>query len=178
MNLPGPYIKGEPKLVNAIIETPKGCRNKYDYKPKQDLFELSKVLPAGTVFPLDFGFIPGTLGPDGDPLDILVISDIAGCTGCLIPCRILGVLEAIQTEKDGSEVRNDRILAVQDASLDHSMLKAIKDVDKHLLDELEHFFIYYNEMAGKKFKMVGVKGPKAAKRLIDTHTKKNRKRSK
>ncbi|MBS1625256.1 MAG: inorganic diphosphatase [Bacteroidetes bacterium] len=176
MKLPEPYSKSDPDLVNAIIETPKGCRNKYDYTPKQDLFELSKVLPAGTVFPLDFGFISGTLAADGDPLDILVISDIPGCTGCLIQCRVLGVLEAVQTEKDGTEERNDRILAVQNASVDHSMLRTIKDVDKHLLDEVEHFFVYYNEMSGKKFKMLGVKGPKAARRLIDAHIKKYKKR--
>lgn len=176
MKMPGPYPKDEPDLVNVIIETPKGCRNKYDYKPTQDLFELSKVLPAGTVFPLDFGFIPGTMAADGDPLDILVISDIPGSTGCLLRCRVVGVLEAVQTERDGSEERNDRILAVQDASLDHSMIKTIKDIDKHLISELEHFFIYYNEMAGKKFKMVGVKGPKAAHRLIKAHISKQKKR--
>lgn len=176
MKLPGPFPKDDPDLVNAIIETPKGCRNKYDYRPKQDLFELSKVLPAGTVFPLDFGFVPGTLAPDGDPLDILVMSDIPANPGCLIQCRLLGVLEAMQTEKGEKPQRNDRILAVQDASLDHTMVKSIKDVDKHLINELEHFFIYYNEMAGKEFKMVGVKGPKAARRLIEEHIAKQKKR--
>ncbi len=176
MKLPSAFSKEEPDLVNAIIETLKGCRNKYDYKPKQDLFELSKVLPAGSVFPLDFGFMPGTLAADGDPLDIPVISDIPGCTGCLIRCRILGVLEAIQTERDGKEERNDRILAVQDASLDHSSMKSIKDVDKHLLSELEHFFIYYNEMAGKQFKMLGIKGSKAARKLIEAQSKRTKKR--
>ena len=170
MKLPKPFSKANPDLVNAIIETPKGCRNKYDYKPKQDLFELSKVLPAGTVFPLDFGFIPGTLAADGDPLDILVLSDIPGCTGCLIQCRILGVIEATQKKKGAKKERNDRILAVQDASLDHSLVRSVKDVDRHLLRELEHFFVYYNEMEGKKFELLGIKGQKAALKLIQDQT--------
>lgn len=171
MKFPKPFVKGTGGNVYAVIETPKGSRNKYDYVDGKGMYELSKVLPSGTVFPLDFGFIPHTLAEDGDPLDILVISDTPGFTGCLLECRIIGVIEATQKEKNKKKERNDRVLAVQDASLDHSQLKNIKDLNKHMLDELEHFFEYYNKMCGKKFKMVGVAGPKKAIRLIKKHAK-------
>src|ERR1700740_1838109 len=143
MKFPKPFVKHSRTLVNAVIETPKGCRNKYDYQDETRMYELSKVLPAGTAFPLDFGFIPQTLAEDGDPLDILVISDIPAFTGCLMECRVIGVTEATQKEKGKKKERNDRILAVQSASIDHSQLKNINEIDKNMLKELEHFFEYY-----------------------------------
>ena len=85
------FYKG---LVNVIIETPRGSQNKFDFDPKLGVFTLSKTLPMGTVFPFDFGFIPQTLGQDGDPLDVLVIMDEPAYPGCLIHTRLLGVLEA------------------------------------------------------------------------------------
>lgn len=171
MKFPKPFVKDDTNCVNAIIETPKGSRNKYDFEKESGMYKLSKVLPAGTVFPLDFGFIPQTLAEDGDPLDILVISDIPAFTGCLLECRVIGVIEATQKEIGKKKERNDRILAVQSASIDHSQLKNIREIDKNMLKELEHFFEYYNEMSGKKFKMVGTRGPKEAIRLVTKHAK-------
>src|SRR6185295_6553872 len=86
------------KLLNAIIETPKGSRNKFSYDQKHGLFVLGGVLPLGAVFPFDFGYIPGTLGGDSDPLDVLVLMDEPAFTGCLVPARLIGVIEANQTE--------------------------------------------------------------------------------
>jgi inorganic pyrophosphatase len=97
--------------LNVIIETPRGCRNKYSYDEKRGVFKLSSVLPAGAVFPFDFGFIPRTIGDDGDPLDILVLMDEPVFSGCFVAARLLGVIEARQTE-DGKTERNDRLIAV------------------------------------------------------------------
>ena len=80
--------------LNVIIETPRGCRNKYSYDEKRGVFKLSSVLPAGAVFPFDFGFIPRTIGDDGDPLDVLVLMDEAAFSGCFVAARLLGVIEA------------------------------------------------------------------------------------
>jgi inorganic pyrophosphatase len=88
-------------LTNAIVETPRGSQNKFDYDPKQGVFVLNKTLPMGTVFPFDFGFIPGTPGEDGDLLDILVIMEEPAYPGCLVRIRLLGVLKATQQEKKG-----------------------------------------------------------------------------
>src|SRR5246500_2729015 len=93
----------------AIIETPKGCRNKFDYDPKSNLFELGGLLPEGMMFPFDFGFIPSTRGEDGDPLDILVLMDSPAHVGCLINVRIIGIITALQIE-DGKKEANDRLL--------------------------------------------------------------------
>src|SRR3954451_24377864 len=97
--------------ITAIIETPKGSSEKYGYDPKTTLFKLKKILPAGMVFPYDFGFIPKTRGGDGDPLDVLILMDEPAFTGCLVATRLLGVIEAEQTEKGKTE-RNDRLIAV------------------------------------------------------------------
>src|SRR2546430_16564376 len=91
--------------LNVLIETSKGSRNKLKYNPEQGLFELSKVLPRGLVFPFDFGFIPATVGDDGDPLDVLVLLDEPVPAGCKIAARLIGVIEAGQSEA-GEPVRN------------------------------------------------------------------------
>lgn len=80
--------------LTVVIETPKGSQNKYVFEPRWGAFALSGVLPAGAVFPFDFGFVPGTLAADGDPLDVLVLMDSAAFTGCVVPSRLLGVIEA------------------------------------------------------------------------------------
>src|SRR5215212_9852523 len=97
--------------LNVIIETPKGQRNKFKYDEKSGLYKLGGVLPAGAVFPFDFGFAPSTLGGDGDPLDVLLLMDEPAFAGCLVPARLVGVIEAEQTEK-GNTARNDRLIAV------------------------------------------------------------------
>jgi inorganic pyrophosphatase len=149
---------------NVIIETVKGERNKFKYEPETGTFVLCKVLPCGAIFPFDFGFIPSTVGDDGDPLDILVLMDAACFPGCRIPCRLIGVLEAEQTEDRKTE-RNDRMLAVAQHSHDHRDVHSFKDLNKHLLKEIEHFFVSYNEMVGKQFVPLAWRGPKRAKKL-------------
>jgi inorganic pyrophosphatase len=145
----------------AIIETPKGFRNKFDYDPDSGLFKLGGLLPEGMMFPFDFGFIPSTLGDDGDPLDILVLMDSPAHVGCLIEVRIIGIITAEQTEHGKTET-NDRLLGVAIHSYDHENLASISDVNRTLLDQLEQFFISYNKQRGKKFKVTGTGGPKKA----------------
>ena len=152
-------------VCRAIIETPKGCRNKFDYDPDSGLFMLGGLLPEGMMFPFDFGFIPSTLGEDGDPLDILVLMDAPAHVGCLIHVRIIGVIMAQQIE-DGKAERNDRLLGVAIHSYDHEDLKSIDDVSKTLLNQLEEFFISYNRQRGKKFRITGTGGPKKALKFL------------
>jgi len=152
-------------VCRAIIETPKGCRNKFDYDPDSGLFMLGGLLPEGMMFPFDFGFIPSTLGEDGDPLDILVLMDAPAHVGCLIQVRIIGVIMAQQIE-DGKSERNDRLLGVAVHSYDHEDLKSIDDVSKTLLNQLEEFFVSYNRQRGKKFRITGTGGPKKALKFL------------
>jgi inorganic pyrophosphatase len=168
-----PAIDRESGDLNVIIDTPKGSRNKFSWDEKRGLFELTGMLPTGAVFPYDFGFIPNTRGGDGDPLDVLVLMDEPAFTGCLVRSRLLGVIEAKQTEKGKTE-RNDRLIAVAAKSRTSGDLKSITDLNPKLLDEIEHFFISYNEVKGKKFKPLGRYGPERARRLVkrSTRTKK------
>lgn len=159
--------------LNVIIDTPKGSRNKFSWDEKRQLFELSGMLPAGAVFPYDFGFIPNTRGGDGDPLDVLVLMDEPAFTGCLVRSRLLGVIEAEQTEKGKTE-RNDRLIAVASKSRTNSDLKSITDLNPKLLEEIEHFFISYNEVKGKKFKPLGHYGPERARKLVQRSKRKKK----
>jgi inorganic pyrophosphatase len=152
---PGDSKDGDPYIVNAIIESPRGHRNKFKYEEKFGLFVLSKVLPQGSVFPFDFGFLPHTKGDDGDPLDVLVLMDEPAFTGCVVQVRLIGVIEAEQTERDGTTTRNDRLIAVAADSHNHSDITSLHGLNEHLVEEIEHFFVSYNSIAGKKFKPIG-----------------------
>jgi inorganic pyrophosphatase len=159
--------------VNAIVETPKGSRNKFNYDQKLGLFRLGGALPLGAVFPFDFGYIPSTTGGDGDPLDILILMDDPAFTGCLVPARLIGVIEANQTE--GKETtRNDRLIAVAAGSRNHSHVRFLGDLNNNLVHEIERFFVSYNETKGKKFELTGRHGPESATRLIELAGKKFR----
>jgi inorganic pyrophosphatase len=164
--------KGEGKdTFNVVIETSRGSRNKYSYDTEQGVFVLKKVLPEGHVFPFDFGFVPRTKGQDGDPLDVLVLMDAPGIAGCVVECRFVGVLQAKQEKKSGM-IRNDRLIAVAESSLEHASVKDIADLPDALVEQLEHFFVSYNEMAGKKFKVVKILGAKDARKQVKAALKK------
>ena len=164
MKLPEPFTKDN-KLINVVIETPRGSHNKYAYNPEGDYFELRKILPFGTLFPFDFGFVPGTLAEDGQPLDALVLAEFPSFPGCVIQCRCLGVIKAEQKEK-GRKYRNDRIISVPCESLTYKEFKSVNYVSQHDLDEVIRFFEYYNEMANKKFKFLGLGNKSTAFKLI------------
>jgi inorganic pyrophosphatase len=155
------------ETIDIIIKTPKGCCNKYAYDEEVKAFRLKKILPVGAVFPFDFGFIPGTKGEDGDPLDVLVIMNEPAYPGCVVECRIIGALKAKQTERDGKAEENDRLIAVSVVSTSYSEVRSLKDINKNILDEIEHFFISYNEQAGKKFEPGGWANAKESMMLIE-----------
>ena len=133
--------------LNVVIDTPKGCRNKYAFDFKINAYKLKTVLPHGMVFPFDFGSIPGTIAEDGDPLDVLILMDDPAFVGCLIQARLLGVIEAKQTEAGKTE-RNDRLIAVASESHTHASLKSLQKLDSQLIAEIEHFFVSYNDAPG------------------------------
>jgi hypothetical protein len=89
-----PPFDPKSNALNVVIDTPKGCRNKFAYDKKRKAYTLKTVLPHGAVFPFDFGSISGTIGEDGDPLDALVLMDEPAFVGCLVESRVIGVIEA------------------------------------------------------------------------------------
>src|SRR4028118_2281385 len=152
--------------VNVIIETPKGSRNKFDYDEERGLFKLGGVLPAGAVFPFDFGFVPSTLGEDGDPLDVLVLMDEPAFAGCLVPARLIGAIEAEQTERDGDSMRNDRLIAVAIKAYTQGDIRSLDALNETLITEIEHFFASYNLVRGKEVKRLLHCGPEGAMTLL------------
>jgi inorganic pyrophosphatase len=159
------------KLLQVIIETPKGCRNKYSFDEQQKIFVLKAALPAGMVFPYDFGFLPRTLADDGDPIDVLVLMDEPAFPGCALMARLIGVIEGEQTAKQQT-TRNDRLIAVAETAHMYANIKSIKDLPKKSLHEIEEFFVNYHKLQGKKYKLLAVKGEKTALDLIARARKK------
>jgi inorganic pyrophosphatase len=159
------FDTNDSSIVRVVIETPKGCRNKYKFEPEMNAFKLNNVLPEGMVFPYDFGFIPETQADDGDPVDVLLLMDQPAFPGCVIESRLIGVIEAEQTE-EGKTERNDRLIAVAEKNHSYSDLRNIGDLNKTLLKDIGQFFANYHAARGSKFKVLGVRGPKQAYKLL------------
>ncbi len=158
-------------LVRVIVETPKGSRNKYAFDPRHEIFTLKKVLPAGMFFPYDFGFVPQTQAGDGDPLDVLILMEEPAFPGCMIQCRLIGVIEGEQQGKNGKKERNDRLLAVESGSHFYSEIKHVNELPQQLLREIGEFFVNYHRLDGSRFRVIGINGPAEARRHVDVDRK-------
>jgi inorganic pyrophosphatase len=159
--------EGGDKLLQIIIETPKGCRNKYSFDAEQKVFVLKAALPSGMSFPYDFGFVPQTLADDGDPLDVLVLMDEPAFPGCALMGRLIGVIQGEQLSPKADPVRNDRLVAVAETTHMYAKFKKLKDMPKQALKEIEEFFVNYHKLQGKKYKLLGIKGEKTALAAIE-----------
>lgn len=160
-----PLNSDDKKMLRVVIETPKGSRNKFAFDSKQHIFELKKVLPAGMTFPYDFGFVPSTEADDGDPLDVLVLMDEPAFPGCVLSCRPIGVIEGEQGEKKDKE-RNDRIIAVEQDAHSWADIETVDDLGDQFCRELEEFFVNYHRLTGKEYRVLGLKGPDQARKLV------------
>ncbi len=150
-----------PEVVRMIVEIPMGSANKYEYDAEFGLFRLDRSLYASVHYPGDYGFIPGTLAEDHDPLDILVLVSNPSITGCLMMVRPVGILNMI----DSSE-RDQKILAVPTRNPRFEQIHTIDQVFPHTRREIEHFFTIYKELEGKRTVMEGWGGPKEARKAI------------
>lgn len=134
-----------PEQVNGIIEIPRGSRAKYEVDKESGLIKLDRVLYASMYYPLNYGFIPQTLGEDHDPLDIVVLTQVSVVPRCMIPSRVVGVMRMI----DRGEA-DDKIIAVaeQDASVSH--IRDVSELPEFFRVELRHFFENYKTLENKK----------------------------
>jgi inorganic pyrophosphatase len=160
-----PLDADEKEIIQVIIETPKGSRNKYAFDQEARIFGLTKVLPAGMAFPYDFGFVPSTLADDGDPVDVLVLMDEPAFPGCLLKCRIVGIIQGEQGDKKKKE-RNDRIVAIEQDNHSFASIKHVDDLGKEFARELEGFFVNYHALSGERYKILNLKGPRDARKCI------------
>jgi inorganic pyrophosphatase len=155
----------KPQKISVIIETPRGSRNKLKYDPAKQIFKLSKVMPEGMVFPYDFGFVPGTMAADGGPLDVLVLTDEPLFTGCSLDCLLVGAIEAEQ-EEGGNRKRNDRLIAVAQASLLYWEIKDLAQINPALLKQIQSFFVNYQKVRDIEVDILGTAGPGQASEIL------------
>jgi len=151
----------------AIVETPAGSHAKFAYDPESGLFQLGKLLPVGLAFPFDFGFIPSTLGGDGDPLDVLVLPEVQLPVGCLAKVKLIGVMEAEQRKGSKRARRNDRIIA---RLVESRMFPGVDDISQlgdSVVEELGVFFRTYKNARGQSYDVLNVGGPERAVEIID-----------
>jgi inorganic pyrophosphatase len=164
-----PEDADDKSTVQVVVETPKGSRNKYAFDRNQRVFTLTKVLPAGMAFPYDFGFVPSTKAEDGDPVDVLVLMDEPAFAGCVLTCRLIGIIEGEQSEgkKNGKKkIRNDRLVAVEQGNHSYAAIHHIDDLGTPFVRELEAFFVNYHDLDGKQFTVIDVRGPREARRRL------------
>lgn len=150
-----------PEVVNAVVEIPKGTRNKIEYDPGDGVFRLDRVLHSPVHYPGDYGFIPGTLAEDGDALDIIVLVTDPTFTGCVLEARPVGVL--VMRDEKG---RDEKILAVPQRDPRYEETTDIASLPGHLLREIEHFFDIYKELEGKPTATLGWEPGRKARTII------------
>lgn len=155
---PGPR---SPKVVRMIVEIPKNSRNKYEYDKELGVFRLDRFLYSPMHYPGDYGFIPGTLSEDGDPLDVLTVIEEPSFPGCLIDVRPVGLLNMIDRNEP-----DQKILAVQQHNPLYDGIHSAKQLFPHLRREIEHFFTIYKELEHKRTRILGWSGPQAAHKII------------
>ena len=160
-----PFDRSDKTLLRVVIETPKGSRNKFAFNADEHVFELKKVLPAGMSFPYDFGFVPSTKADDGDPIDVLVLMDEPAFAGCVLKCRVIGIIQGEQGEGK-KKVRNDRIVAIEKDAHSWADIKVVDDLGKQFVAELEEFFVDYHKLSGEQYRVLGLKGPNRARKSV------------
>jgi inorganic pyrophosphatase len=150
-----------PELVRMIVEIPKNSTNKYEYDGKFGVFRLDRSLYSPMHYPGDYGFIPGTLAEDNDPLDVLCLVQEPSFTGCMIEVRPVGVLNMVDTEEP-----DQKVLAVPNRNPRYDQIHTLDQIFPHVRREIEHFFSIYKELEGRQIRMAGWGGPREARRAI------------
>ena len=166
-------LNREKREVRAIIETPRGHRNKFKYDEESGLYTLSHTLPQGFIFPFDFGFIPSTVADDGDPLDVIVLMDEPAHVGCILTVRLIGVIKLVQTG-DGKKTQNDRLIAVSTGGFDYQDVNSVENLNEAKLKQITDFLALYNKDSGKHDEVTGVDGPERALELLEKALKEPR----
>ena len=150
-----------PQIVNAIIEIPRGSRNKIEYDPELGVFKLDRVLYSSVHYPVAYGFIPGTLGGDGDPLDILVFCDQPLVTGLMVRVKPIGGLEMHDDKGHDAKILG---VAIDDQTVMH--ISEAEDLQAHRRIEIEYFFDTYKDLERKEVHIGHWFNAKEARELI------------
>ena len=144
---PGPHC---PRLVRMVVEIPKHSTNKYEYDAERDIFRLDRTLYSPVHYPGDYGFIPGTLADDGDPLDVLALVEEPSFSGCLVEVRPIGMLNMIDRKKP-----DQKVIAVPNKNPRYDEVQNLDQIFTHIQREIEHFFTIYKELEGRPTATLG-----------------------
>jgi inorganic pyrophosphatase len=157
-----PIGEEAPEFVNVVVEVPVGSRNKYEYEPELGIIMRDRVLPGNVRFPADYGFVPSTVGADGEPLDAMVAAYDPVFPGCVVRARVIGALEV--AEEGGPEYN---IFAVPNDDPRFNDIKALKDLPEQNLREIEQFFTTFKRLEGdEKAEVQGWCGSEEAYEII------------
>jgi inorganic pyrophosphatase len=160
--------RGADNSVAVVIESPRGSASKFKYDPELDVILLSRPLPAGVVYPHDWGFVPSTRASDGDPLDAIVLWEGTSYPGVVIFCRLIGVLKVEQTNLEtGGLERNDRLAALPVKAPTLESIRSVFDIAQQTRAELEQFFLNVVAFEGKDLELLGWSGPEEAEALLN-----------
>jgi len=153
------------QLVNIVIDTSKATPFKLKFDEKSQVFLVHKAMPLGFVFPFNFGFLPSTRGGDGDPLDVLLLTDFILPTGAVILGKLIAVLEAEQEDRKGKQ-RNDRLIAIPVEATSHEPMLPVVEFSRSLKKAVSEFFVKYNELQERRFRPIRYAGPSRAVHLV------------
>jgi inorganic pyrophosphatase len=157
------------RTFRAVVESPRGAAVKLKYDPERQILSLSRPLPVGLSFPYDFGFVPSTRAADEDPVDVMLVWDVATFPGIVIECRAVGVVRVKQNRENydrRTRIRNDRILAVPTAAERDGMVPLTSAARRRLRDEISNFLLAVTVLEGKDATILGWGGPSEAVALI------------
>ena len=155
---PGPHC---PEVVRMIVEIPKNSSNKYEFDTELGVFRLDRALYSPMHYPGDYGFIPGTVAEDGDPMDVLTMVDDPSFTGCLIEVRPIGLLD--MSDENGTD---QKIIAVPEANPRFAQIHTVDQLSPHVRRELEHSSTIKKNPKGSRPKLRGCLAPKEARKVI------------
>jgi inorganic pyrophosphatase len=128
-------------VLNCVVEIPKGSRNKYEYDAKLGGIKLDRFISASVVYPTDYGYIPETLAPDGDPLDVLVCVSEPTFPGCIVTAKAVGLFKMADEKGD-----DDHVLCVPVSDPGWNHIDELDDVPAQLRQEISHFFTVYKDL--------------------------------
>jgi inorganic pyrophosphatase len=169
MNLAALPTFSSADVFHVVVESPRGSGLKMKYEAKWEAISVSRPLPLGVVYPVDWGFVPSTEAPDGDPVDALLFWDVTSSPGIVVACRALGVLQVEQNrinDMPGERVRNDRLLAIPVVARRERETTDIGSIPRRFLEELEHFAIAATALEGKDLRILGWGDAAAALTLV------------
>ena len=156
------YGDKAPQVVNGLIEIPQGSRTKYEIDKKTGLLKLDRIIYSSFHYPINYGFIPQTLGLDGDPLDILVMCSESIQPLCLVEATVIGNMQMIDTG-----VADDKIIAVASKDPGVNYITGVDELPKHFIAVLRNYFEQYKVLENKKVEIDDFQDKEAAYKVIE-----------